>query len=67
VKAGRWICGHDYAAVLGGVVAAVDTFCADHGQAIEILTDQEEEPAIPRPPWAPKTCPFNSYAIRVEK
>jgi hypothetical protein len=60
-------CGHDYAAMLGGVVAAVDQFCRDHGQTIETLTDPEVESVIPRPPWAPAICPYNSYAIQVGK
>jgi hypothetical protein len=34
-----WICGPDYAAVIGGVVAVVDQFCRNHGQTIEILMD----------------------------
>jgi len=32
VKAGGWICGHDYTAVCPGVVAAVDRFCRQFSQ-----------------------------------
>ncbi|NJO34847.1 MAG: hypothetical protein HC869_18740 [Rhodospirillales bacterium] len=67
VKAGGWICGHDYAAVLGGVVAAVDEFCYQHGQRLAVVTDEPEKPVIPRFAWSPATCPYNSFAIQLQK
>jgi hypothetical protein len=67
VRASGWICGHDYAAVLGGVVAAVDEFCHEHGQELAIVTDEVEEPVIPRHPWSPAMCPYNSFAIVLNK
>lgn len=69
VKAGGWICGHDYAASTPGVVSAVDRFCWLHGLRIAILTDEPPMPIVWRDqvPWQPAECPFNSFAIRVEK
>jgi hypothetical protein len=71
VKAGGWICGHDYCSLFGGVVAAVDRFCALHGQTLAIVTDQPELPILPaereRLPWLPSAAACNSFAIQVEK
>ena len=71
VKPGGWICGHDYCAVCGGVVAAVDNFCRLMGQTLAIVTDEPEEPVAPaewqRLPWLPRMAALNSYAIRLDK
>jgi hypothetical protein len=71
VKAGGWIAGHDYTAIFGGCVAAVDRFCREHGQTLAIVTDEPELP-VPecerlRLPWLPSVAACNSYAIVVEK
>lgn len=67
LKPGGWVCGHDYSAALPGVVAAVDQFCRDFGQAIEVLTDEEEQERPGLPPWCPRKVAFNSFAIRLQK
>ena len=71
VKAGGWICGHDYSAIFGGVVAAVDRFCVEHGQVIHVATDEDEVTIIAseleRLPWLPRSAACNSVAIQVEK
>jgi hypothetical protein len=71
VQAGGWIAGHDYTAVFGGCVAAVDRFCREHGQRLEVVTDEQDLP-VPeserqRLPWLPTTAACNSYAIMVHK
>jgi hypothetical protein len=71
VRAGGWICGHDYCAVFGGCVAAVDRFCREHGQRLHVVTNEDELPVTPsereRLPWLPSAAACNSVAIVVEK
>jgi hypothetical protein len=57
--------------VFGGVVAAVNCFCDDHGQQLAIVMDEREFPVSAtereRLPWLPASAALNSFAIIVEK
>ncbi|HEX5102758.1 MAG TPA: class I SAM-dependent methyltransferase [Pirellulaceae bacterium] len=67
VKAGGWICGHDYGPFSPGVVNAVNRFCELHGQRLTYLTDEPEAPPRKAAPWMPSRAACNSFAIVVEK
>jgi len=67
VRAGGWICGHDYGAFSLGVVQAVNEFNYRHGQRIAWLTDEPETPPRIAAAWMPSVAACNSFAIQVEK